>query len=130
MPALPSVFTRLGAICAGLSGPPSIRPMAAGPPWGAEGVGTIDAGFPATRLGLISRLRRNREHAIGLPMPRMIVITGASSGIGEALALRYASERARLGPLGRHRERLDRVAAECRRHGAGGHVAAIDGQGR
>ena len=43
-------------------------------------------------------------------MPRMIVITGASSGIGEALALRYASERARLGLLGRNRERLDRVA--------------------
>ena len=37
----------------------------------------------------------------------MIVITGASSGIGEALALRYASERARLGLLGRNRERLD-----------------------
>src|SRR5260370_17268972 len=97
--------------------------MGAGPPWGAEGVGTIDAGFPAPRLGLISRLRRNREHAIGLPMPRMIVITGASSGIGEALALRYASERARLGLLGRNRERLDRVAAECRRHGAEAHVA-------
>src|SRR5260370_5487024 len=63
-------------------------------------------------------------------MPRMIVITGASSGIGEALALRYASERARLGLLGRNRERLDRVAAECRRHGAEAHVAAIDVRAR
>src|SRR5262249_26533961 len=67
-----------------------------------------------------------REHAIGLLMPPTVVITGASSGIGEALALRYASERARLGLLGRNRERLDRVAAECRRHGAEAHVAAID----
>src|SRR5258707_282198 len=63
-------------------------------------------------------------------MPRTIVITGASSGIGEALALRYASERARLGLLGRNRERLDRVAAECRRHGAEAHVAAIDVRAR
>src|SRR5262249_58142227 len=63
-------------------------------------------------------------------MPRTIVIPGASSGIGEALALRYASERARLGLLGRNRERLDQVAAECRRHGAEAHVAAIDVRAR
>ena len=63
-------------------------------------------------------------------MPPTIVITGASSGIGEALALRYASERARLGLLGRNRERLDGVAAECRRHGAEAHVAAIDVRAR
>jgi short-subunit dehydrogenase len=63
-------------------------------------------------------------------MPRTIVITGASSGIGEALALRYAREGARLGLLGRNRDRLDRVAAECRSHGAEVHTATIDVRAR
>jgi len=63
-------------------------------------------------------------------MPRTIVITGASSGIGEALALRYAREGARLGLLGRNRDRLDRVAAECRNHGAEVHTATIDVRAR
>jgi short-subunit dehydrogenase len=63
-------------------------------------------------------------------MARTIVITGASSGIGEALALRYAREGMRLGLLGRSRERLDRVAAECRRLGAEVHTATIDVRAR
>jgi short-subunit dehydrogenase len=63
-------------------------------------------------------------------MPRAIVITGASSGIGEALALRYAGDGVRLGLLGRDRERLDRVAAACRRLGADVHAAAIDVRAR
>jgi short-subunit dehydrogenase len=63
-------------------------------------------------------------------MPRTIVITGASSGIGEALALCYAREGARLGLLGRNRERLDRVAAACRSHGAEVHTASIDVRAR
>jgi short-subunit dehydrogenase len=63
-------------------------------------------------------------------MSRTIVITGASSGIGEALALRYAREGARLGLLGRNRERLDQVATECRRRGAEVRAAAIDVRAR
>jgi NADP-dependent 3-hydroxy acid dehydrogenase YdfG len=63
-------------------------------------------------------------------MPRTIVITGASSGIGEALALRYARAGARLGLLGRNRERLDQVAAECRRLAAEVHTATIDVRAR
>jgi short-subunit dehydrogenase len=59
-------------------------------------------------------------------MPRTIVITGASSGIGEALALRYAAADARLGLLGRDRDRLDQVVAACRDRGAEVHAAAID----
>jgi len=59
-------------------------------------------------------------------MPRTIVITGASSGIGEALALRYAREGARLGLLGRNREHLDQVAAACRRLAAEVRTATID----
>ncbi|HLF24021.1 MAG TPA: SDR family NAD(P)-dependent oxidoreductase, partial [Burkholderiales bacterium] len=46
--------------------------------------------------------------------PRTIVITGASSGIGEALAACYARAGTVLGLVGRDRERLERVAERCR----------------
>ncbi len=47
-----------------------------------------------------------------------IVITGASSGIGEALALDYAVPGAALALTGRDAARLDAVAAACRAKGA------------
>jgi short-subunit dehydrogenase len=47
-----------------------------------------------------------------------IVITGASSGIGEALAVYYAKCGARLGLIGRNPARLQDVAARCRAAGA------------
>ena len=63
--------------------------------------------------------------------PRVaIVITGASSGIGEALALRYAREGARLALLGRNPERLEAVAAACRRTAADVRTATIDVRSR
>ncbi len=49
---------------------------------------------------------------------RCVVITGASSGIGAALALRYARDGARLGLVGLHADRLEAVADEARRAGA------------
>ncbi len=63
-------------------------------------------------------------------MPRTMVITGASSGIGEALALRYAREGARLALLGRSPERLEAVAAACRRTAADVRTATIDVRSR
>jgi short-subunit dehydrogenase len=51
-------------------------------------------------------------------MPKSIVITGASSGIGKALAFHYASEGACLGLIGRNKERLEAVAAQCRTLGS------------
>ncbi len=63
-------------------------------------------------------------------MSQTIVITGASSGIGKALALRYAKTGAGLGLLGRDNERLDRVAADCRAAGAKVDTALIDVRAR
>jgi short-subunit dehydrogenase len=50
--------------------------------------------------------------------PRHILITGASGGLGGALAKAYASAGVRLALGGRNRERLEAVAAGCRASGA------------
>ena len=47
-----------------------------------------------------------------------IVITGASSGIGEALAIDYARPGVALALTGRDAGRLESVAAACRAKGA------------
>ncbi|CAO3420506.1 SDR family NAD(P)-dependent oxidoreductase [Azospirillum doebereinerae] len=51
-------------------------------------------------------------------IPRSIVITGASSGIGEALALAYAAPGVTLALTGRDAARLEAVAGRCRAAGA------------
>ena len=50
--------------------------------------------------------------------PASILITGASSGIGAALALAYAANGVRLALGGRNRERLDEITAACLAKGA------------
>lgn len=50
--------------------------------------------------------------------PKTVVITGASSGIGAALARAYAAPGRRLGLTGRDPERLAAIAAEVRALGA------------
>ena len=47
-----------------------------------------------------------------------IVITGASSGLGEALALHYASGENQLVLIARREDRLNDVAQQCRAKGA------------
>ncbi len=47
-----------------------------------------------------------------------VFITGASFGIGEALAVRLAAPGGRVGLLARRRDELDRVAEKCRARGA------------
>jgi short-subunit dehydrogenase len=57
---------------------------------------------------------------------RSIVITGASSGIGEALALDYARTGIRLALGGRDSERLAAAAAACQARGAEVEARTID----
>ena len=57
---------------------------------------------------------------------RHVLITGASSGIGEALALFYAAPGIGLALIGRNRERLAVVADACRARGAEVESAALD----
>jgi short-subunit dehydrogenase len=45
-----------------------------------------------------------------------ILVTGASSGIGAALAPQLAAKGATVGIVARRAERLEEVVAECRRH--------------
>ena len=55
-----------------------------------------------------------------------IVITGASSGIGEALAVDYAAPGVALALTGRDAQRLEAVAVACRSKGATVVAAPID----
>ena len=57
---------------------------------------------------------------------KSILITGASSGIGEALAERYAAPDIFLALSGRNRLRLEGVADKCRQYGAKVEPQVID----
>jgi short-subunit dehydrogenase len=58
--------------------------------------------------------------------PRHILITGASSGIGAALARRYARPGTTLDLAGRDAARLEAVAAACRAAGAQAFTQVLD----
>src|SRR5262245_65615293 len=58
--------------------------------------------------------------------PRSILITGASSGIGEALAMAYAGPGVNLALTGRDAGRLEAVAAACRARSARVETALIN----
>lgn len=58
--------------------------------------------------------------------PRDILITGASSGLGKALALRYAAKDVTLYLGGRNKKRLEDVVEACRKKGARAQGAIVD----
>ncbi len=58
--------------------------------------------------------------------PASILITGASSGIGEGLAKHYAGSGRRLRLVGRNRDRLETVSQNCQALGAQVDIATQD----
>lgn len=48
---------------------------------------------------------------------QVVIVTGASSGIGRAIALQLAGQGAKVAIAARRAERLEQVAAECRQRG-------------
>ena len=59
-------------------------------------------------------------------MSRVIAITGASSGLGRALAIEYAGPDVALALIGRDADRLEEAAAKARARGAHVRAARID----
>lgn len=57
---------------------------------------------------------------------KVILLTGASSGIGEALAIALAGRGAIIGLLARRRELLEKIAIQCDMAGGTGRVFACD----
>ncbi len=57
---------------------------------------------------------------------KVVLITGASSGIGEALALEMASKGAVLGLLARRKEQIDDLAVRCEDAGGSARAFAAD----
>lgn len=58
--------------------------------------------------------------------PSRILITGASSGLGAALALQYATAGITLFLTGRNEERLKKVSDSCTAKGAEVHIKILD----
>jgi NAD(P)-dependent dehydrogenase (short-subunit alcohol dehydrogenase family) len=57
---------------------------------------------------------------------RVVVITGASAGVGRAIARRFARAGASLGLIARGRERLDETVREVEALGGRAHAMALD----
>lgn len=61
-----------------------------------------------------------------MKQPNSIAITGASSGIGEALAIEYAGPGVTLALCGRNESRINAVAGACRARGADTDGSVLD----
>jgi len=65
-------------------------------------------------LNFYAHYKRQQAATPWTARDKVIVITGASSGIGEALAYEFASQGAKLLLCARRAEKLDKVATTCR----------------
>src|SRR5256885_7154800 len=75
--------------------------------------------FPLSTPGGDGRLRRAVEG-------RTILVTGASSGIGEAAAIKLGAAGARVLLVARTEERLDEIVAKIRGDGGDAHAHPAD----
>ncbi len=57
---------------------------------------------------------------------RVVIVTGAGRGIGQAIAVASAREDAELSLAARRARELEEGAAQCREHGAGVVMARTD----
>jgi capsular polysaccharide export protein len=89
----------------------------------AEAVARLEGGlYPLPPLPAAELARRAVR-----PSGRTIAITGASSGVGLALARTYAAPGVHLYLIGHSAEGLERAAQDCRMRGALVDAAAVDG---
>jgi dehydrogenase/reductase SDR family member 12 len=92
----------------------------------------VDGALEATVVGSFSRLgyaTRSRLEHWSPPADltgRVVVVTGASSGIGQAAALQLARLGATLWLVGRDRERIEATARQARNLGAGAAVEPVE----
>jgi NADP-dependent 3-hydroxy acid dehydrogenase YdfG len=61
---------------------------------------------------------------------RVVVITGASAGVGRAIARRFADEGAAIALLGRQADRLDAAVREVLDAGSEALAVSVDVSGR
>ncbi|HEX2129370.1 MAG TPA: SDR family NAD(P)-dependent oxidoreductase [Solirubrobacterales bacterium] len=90
------------------------------------------------RASFVASLARKVPENIPVPNPferrtlaravegKFVLITGASSGIGRALALKVGAAGGEVLLVARTREKLDEVASEIREEGGAAHVHACD----
>jgi NAD(P)-dependent dehydrogenase (short-subunit alcohol dehydrogenase family) len=57
---------------------------------------------------------------------KVVIVTGASAGIGKSMALQLASQGAKVVLAARRADRLEQVAVECRQHGGEALVVPTD----
>lgn len=49
---------------------------------------------------------------------KVIIVTGSSSGIGAATAIKFSKQRARITIVGRNEQKLKNVSETCERNGS------------
>jgi short-subunit dehydrogenase len=71
-------------------------------------------------------MRRRARSGRAALRGKVVVITGASSGIGRAAALQFAMEGCRVVLAARREASLHEVAADCEKHGGSAYVVVTD----